>query len=85
MAAVIGASLVGLKSLTATSGPDFLKTETCFAALAEISCVASMSAIRPSTGIPTATAQETSGGPLGTHGDHPMIVLCPASYKNPSL
>ncbi|MBP7331657.1 MAG: 2-oxoglutarate oxidoreductase subunit KorA [Firmicutes bacterium ADurb.Bin373] len=85
MAAVIGASLVGLKSLTATSGPGFsLKQENLgFAALAEIPCVVvNVQRYGPSTGIPTATAQgDIMQARWGTHGDHPMIVLCPASVQ----
>ena len=53
MAAVIGASLAGLKSLTATSGPGFsLKQENIgFAAMAEIPCViVNVQRSGPSTG-----------------------------------
>ncbi|MDD4767409.1 MAG: 2-oxoacid:acceptor oxidoreductase subunit alpha, partial [Desulfotomaculaceae bacterium] len=60
MAAVIGASLAGAKSLTATSGPGFsLKQENLgFAAIAEVPCVVvNVQRCGPSTGIPTATAQ----------------------------
>ena len=85
MAAVIGASLAGLKSLTATSGPGFsLKQENLgFAALAEVPCVVvNVQRYGPSTGIPTATAQgDIMQARWGTHGDHPMIVLCPASVQ----
>lgn len=85
MAAVIGASLVGLKSLTATSGPGFsLKQENLgFAAMAEVPCVVvNIQRFGPSTGIPTAPAQgDMMQARWGTHGDHPVIALCPASVQ----
>jgi 2-oxoglutarate ferredoxin oxidoreductase subunit alpha len=85
MAAVIGASLAGLKSLTATSGPGFsLKQENLgFAVIAEIPCVVvNVQRCGPSTGIPTATAQgDVMQARWGTHGDHPAIVLSPASVQ----
>jgi len=85
MAAVIGASLAGLKSLTATSGPGFsLKQENLgFAVIAEVPCVVvNIQRCGPSTGIPTATAQgDVMQARWGTHGDHPAIVLSPASVQ----
>jgi 2-oxoglutarate ferredoxin oxidoreductase subunit alpha len=60
MAAVIGASMGGVKALTATSGPGFsLKLENLgYAAAAEIPCVI-IDVMRggPSTGMPTRPAQ----------------------------
>ncbi|KKM12206.1 2-oxoglutarate ferredoxin oxidoreductase subunit alpha [Clostridiales bacterium PH28_bin88] len=85
MAAVIGASLAGLKSLTATSGPGFsLKQENIgFAAMAEIPCViVNVQRSGPSTGVPTAPAQgDVMQARWGTHGDHPVIVLTPSSVR----
>ncbi|BAF59028.1 pyruvate:ferredoxin oxidoreductase and related 2-oxoacid:ferredoxin oxidoreductases, alpha subunit [Pelotomaculum thermopropionicum SI] len=85
MAAVIGASLAGIKSLTATSGPGFsLKQENIgFAVIAEIPCVVvNVQRYGPSTGIPTAPAQgDVMQARWGTHGDHPAIALCPASVQ----
>ncbi|MBO8169276.1 MAG: 2-oxoacid:acceptor oxidoreductase subunit alpha [Thermoanaerobacteraceae bacterium] len=85
MAAVIGASLAGLKSLTATSGPGFsLKQENIgFAAMAEIPCViVNVQRGGPSTGVPTAPAQgDVMQARWGTHGDHPVIALAPVSVK----
>lgn len=85
MAAVIGASLAGLKSLTATSGPGFsLKQENIgFASMAEVPCVVvNVQRHGPSTGIPTAPAQgDIMQARWGTHGDHPVIALCPASVQ----
>lgn len=85
MAAVIGASLAGLKSLTATSGPGFsLKQENLgFAAITEVPCVVvNVQRYGPSTGIPTASAQgDIMQSRWGTHGDHPVIALSPASVQ----
>lgn len=85
MAAVIGASLAGLKALTATSGPGFsLKQENLgFAAMAEVPCVVvNVQRFGPSTGIPTAPSQgDMMQARWGTHGDHPVIALCPASVQ----
>lgn len=85
MAAVIGASLAGVKALTATSGPGFsLKQENLgYAAMAEIPCViVNVQRWGPSTGIPTAPAQgDIMQARWGAHGDHPVIALCPASVR----
>lgn len=82
MAAVIGGSLTGAKSLTATSGPGFsLKQENLgFAALTEVPCVI-VDVMRggPSTGVPTGPGQsDIMQCKWGTHGDHPAICLTPA-------
>jgi 2-oxoglutarate ferredoxin oxidoreductase subunit alpha len=82
MAAVIGGSLAGKKTLTATSGPGFsLKQENLgFAALTEIPCVV-VNVMRggPSTGVPTGPGQsDIMQCKWGTHGDHPVICLTPA-------
>ncbi len=83
MAAVIGGSLAGKKSMTATSGPGFsLKQENFgFACLAEIPLVlVNVQRMGPSTGMPTSPAQgDVMQAKWGTHGDHPVIVLSPAS------
>ena len=85
MAATIGASLTGKKSLTATSGPGFsLKQENLgYACIAEIPCVV-VNVMRggPSTGLPTSPAQgDVMQAKWGTHGDHPVIALSPSSIK----
>ncbi|SDK48316.1 2-oxoacid:acceptor oxidoreductase subunit alpha [Natronincola ferrireducens] len=83
MAATIGGSLAGLKSMTATSGPGFsLKQENIgYAALAEIPCViVDVQRAGPSTGLPTAPSQgDVMQAKWGTHGDHPVIALSPTS------
>ncbi len=85
MAATIGGSLAGLKSMTATSGPGFsLKQENIgYAALTEIPCViVNVQRYGPSTGLPTAPAQgDIMQAKWGTHGDHPVIALSPTSVK----
>lgn len=83
MAAVIGASAAGTKSMTATSGPGFsLKQENIgYACLAEIPCViVDVQRSGPSTGLPTSPSQgDYMQARWGTHGDHPMIALSPSS------
>lgn len=85
IASVIGASLAGLKAMTATSGPGFsLKQELIgYAAIAEVPIVIAMiMRAGPSTGLPTSPAQgDVMQARWGTHGDHPMICLCPTSVK----
>lgn len=85
MGAVIGASMGGIKSMTATSGPGFsLKQENLgYACGAEIPCVI-INVMRggPSTGMPTRPSQgDIMQARWGTHGDHAIIVLTPASVS----
>ncbi len=85
MAAIIGASLTGAKSMTATSGPGFsLKQENIgYASIAEVPCViVNVQRGGPSTGMPTSPAQgEIMQARWGTHGDHPVIALTPSSVR----
>jgi 2-oxoglutarate/2-oxoacid ferredoxin oxidoreductase subunit alpha len=85
MAAIIGASIAGLKSMTATSGPGFslMQENLGFAAIAEVPCVVvNVMRAGPSTGMPTLPAQgDVMQARWGTHGDHPSIVLCPSSVR----
>jgi len=83
MGAIIGASLAGAKSMTATSGPGFslMQENLGYACIAEVPCVV-VNVMRggPSTGLPTYPAQaDVMQARWGTHGDHPIIVLCPSS------
>ena len=85
MASVIGASLAGQKALTATSGPGVsLKQELIgYACIAETPCVI-INVMRggPSTGMPTGPGQsDVQQAKWGTHGDHPVIALVPASCQ----
>ncbi len=83
MGAILGASMGGMKAMTATSGPGFsLKQENLgYAAGAEIPCViANVMRGGPSTGLPTRPAQaDIMQARWGTHGDHPIIVITPDS------
>ena len=85
MAAVIGASMGGVKAMTATSGPGFsLKQENIgYAAGAEIPCVI-VNVMRggPSTGMPTRPSQaDLMQARWGSHGDYPIIALTPGSVS----
>lgn len=85
MAAIIGASMTGIKSMTATSGPGFsLKQENIgYAALNEVPClIVDVQRAGPSTGLPTQIAQgDVMQSRWGTHGDHPIIVISPSSVE----
>ena len=83
MGAIIGSSLAGVKSLTATSGPGFslMQENLGYACMAEVPCVV-VNVMRggPSTGLPTSPSQgDVMQARWGTHGDHPIIVLSVAS------
>ncbi|MBQ6582854.1 MAG: 2-oxoacid:acceptor oxidoreductase subunit alpha [Mogibacterium sp.] len=83
MAAVLGASAAGMKAMTATSGPGFslMQENIGYAAMAEIPCViVNVQRCGPSTGLPTSPSQgDYMQAKWGTHGDHPVIALSPAS------
>ncbi|MCX7945330.1 MAG: 2-oxoacid:acceptor oxidoreductase subunit alpha [Deltaproteobacteria bacterium] len=85
MAAIIGASLAGKKSMTATSGPGMsLKLENLgYACITEVPCViVNVQRGGPSTGLPTSPAQaDIMQARWGAHGDHPIIALCPSSVS----
>ena len=85
IAAALGASVAGLKSMTATSGPGFsLKQENIgYAAIAEIPIViVDVQREGPSTGLPTSPSQgDLMQSKWGTHGDHPVIVISPSSVQ----
>ena len=83
MGAIIGASTVGHKSFTATSGPGFSLMQELigYAAMAEIPVVV-VNVMRsgPSTGLPTLPAAgDVQQARWGTHGDHSIIALSPNS------
>lgn len=85
IACAIGASVAGVKAMTATSGPGFsLKQENLgYAALSEIPLVVvDVQRMGPSTGMPTSPSQgDVMMARWGTHGDHPVIALSPSSVK----
>jgi 2-oxoglutarate ferredoxin oxidoreductase subunit alpha len=85
LAACIGASVGGLKAMTATSGPGFslMQEHIGYAAMTEIPCViVDVQRLGPSTGQPTSASQgDVMQARWGTHGDHPIIVLSPTSVR----
>lgn len=85
LGACIGASLAGKKVLTATSGPGFslMQEHLGMAVMAEIPLVI-INVMRggPSTGLPTKPAQaDLMQARWGTHGDHPIIAVYPATAE----
>lgn len=83
--AIIGASLAGAKTMTATSGPGFslMQEGIGFAKITETPCVV-VNVMRggPSTGLPTKPSQsDIMQSRWGSHGDAPAIVLYPESVK----
>ncbi len=85
LGAVIGASLAGVKSMTATSGPGFslMQENLGYAVMAEVPAVV-VNVMRggPSTGLPTCPAQgDVMQARWGTHGDHPVIVLSASTVR----
>jgi len=85
IAAVLGASVGGLKSMTATSGPGFslMQENIGYAAMAEIPCViVNVQRAGPSTGLPTSPSQgDVMQARWGSHGDHPIIALSPSTVR----
>lgn len=86
MGAIIGASLAGVKAMTATSGPGFalMQENIGYACAAEVPCVV-VDVMRggPSTGLPTSPSQgDVQMARWGTHGDHPIIVLAVSSVND---
>lgn len=86
LGAVIGASLAGVKSMTATSGPGFslMQENLGFACAAEVPCVI-VNVMRggPSTGLPTRVSQgDVMQARWGTHGDHPVIVMAASTTQD---
>ena len=85
IACAIGASVAGVKAMTATSGPGFsLKQENLgYACLAEIPLVVvDVQRQGPSTGMPTSPSQgDVMMARWGTHGDHPIITISPSTVK----
>lgn len=85
IAAIIGASIAGTKSMTATSGPGFslMQENIGYAIMTETPCVI-VNVMRggPSTGMPTNPSQgDVMQARWGTHGEHNIIVLSPNSVQ----
>ncbi len=85
MAAIVGASLSGMKSFTATSGPGFslMQENLGMAQMAEVPCViVNVQRSGPSTGLATKPAQaDIMQIRWGRHGDQAIIALAPASVQ----
>ena len=83
MAAVVGASWSGTKSMTVTSGPGFslMMENIGLAAMMETPCVVvNVQRGGPSTGLPTMVAQaDMMQARWGSHGDYAIIALSPQS------
>lgn len=85
ISAIIGASIAGVKSMTATSGPGFslMQEGIGYAAMTETPCViVNVQRMGPSSGFATAPAQaDLMQAKYGTHGPHPTIALAPSSVR----
>lgn len=83
MAAILGASWGGVKSMTSTSGPGFsLMMENIGLGLCtETPCVVcNVQRAGPSTGLPTGVGQgDMMQARWGSHGHYEIIALCPSS------
>jgi len=83
MAAVVGASWTGTKSLTVTSGPGFslMMENIGLGAMMETPCVVvNVQRGGPSTGLPTMVGQaDVMQARWGSHGDYELITLSPQS------
>lgn len=81
--ACIGASLAGLKAMTATSGPGFslMQEAIGFAHMVEVPMViVNSQRVGPATGMPTMPAQgDILQSRFGSHGDYFPIVFYPNS------
>jgi 2-oxoglutarate ferredoxin oxidoreductase subunit alpha len=83
MAAVVGASWTGTKSMTVTSGPGFslMMENIGLAAMMETPCVVvNVQRGGPSTGLPTMVGQaDMMQARWGSHGDYELISMSPQS------
>jgi 2-oxoglutarate ferredoxin oxidoreductase subunit alpha len=86
MATLLGASLAGKKSFTATSGPGFslMQENLGLGVMSEIPAVIyDVQRCGPSTGAATKPAQgDLMQARWGTHGDHGIIALSPSSAQD---
>ena len=85
MAAVLGASCAGVKSMTATSGPGFslMMENLGLGICTETPCVVvNVQRAGPSTGLPTLGAQgDMMQARWGSHGHYEIITLAPSSPR----
>ena len=80
---IIGASMAGARSMTATSGPglSLMQEAIGYAAITETPIVIiDVMRAGPATGIPTFPSQgDVLAACHGSHGDYPVVVLSPAT------
>jgi len=85
IAAVLGASNAGVKSMTATSGPGFslMMENIGLGIITETPCViVNVQRAGPSTGIPTLIGQgDMMQAKWGSHGDYEIIAYSPNSVQ----
>jgi 2-oxoglutarate ferredoxin oxidoreductase subunit alpha len=85
LGSALGASLAGMKSMTATSGPGFtlMQEHLGYATLAEIPCVVvDVMRLGPSTGLPTSPSQgDVMQAKWGSHGDRSAVALAPGTVE----
>lgn len=85
MAAILGASNAGIKSMTATSGPGFslMMENIGLGMITETPCViVNIQRGGPSTGLPTLVGQaDMMQARWGSHGDYEVIALAPSSIQ----
>jgi 2-oxoglutarate ferredoxin oxidoreductase subunit alpha len=83
MAAILGASWAGVKSMTCTSGPGFslMMENLGLGIMMEVPCVlVNVQRGGPSTGLPTMVGQQDiMQARWGSHGDYGIIALAPNS------
>lgn len=83
MAAILGASWGGVKSMTSTSGPGFslMMENVGLGMMTETPCVlVNIQRAGPSTGLPTLVGQaDIMQARWGSHGDYGCIALAPSS------
>ena len=83
MAAILGASAAGVRSMTATSGPGFslMMENLGLGIMLEIPCVVvDVQRGSPSTGLPTMPGQsDVMQARWGTHGDYEIVAYAPWS------
>lgn len=83
MAAILGASAAGLRSMTATSGPGFslMMENLGLGVMLEIPCVlVNVQRGSPSTGLPTMPGQsDVMQARWGSHGDYRIVAYAPWS------
>ncbi len=83
MAAIVGASCSGAKTMTSTSGPGFslMMENLGLAIMMEVPCVVvNVQRGGPSTGLPTLVGQQDMmQARWGSHGDYALVAYVPAS------